>query len=220
MLDHITHERALPIWNRPPTRAVPFGISHGRARCLSELPTGARPALWNLPQARARPFGISYSRAPCPLRFPTGARPTHSESPTSAHPEGPLKTMDELRSSARTCPVSTPNAGHARGALVLGRNAQLQHGPPDCSPLGNPKNVSRLGKTLIFEELWSSAGTCAASVPHAWHKGSAPLPRRNAHAPRAPRLATARKPEVPFSLLWKEPNDQARPCGKTLEARQ
>ena len=208
---------------------MPFGISHGRARCLSELPTGARPALWNLPQARARPFGISYSRTPCPLRFPTGARPALWNFPqVRARPiwirpqaralrAPPQKTMDELRSSARTCPASTTNAGHARGALVLGRNAQLQHGPPDCSPLGNPKNVSRLGKTLIFEELWSSAGTCAASVPHAWHKGSALLPRRNAHSPRAPRLATALEPEIPFSLLWNEPNDQARPCGKTLD---
>ena len=54
---------------------MPFGISHGRARCLTELP---------------------------------------------------------------------------RGALLLGRNAQLQHGPPYCSPLGNRKSTFRRGKTLMF----------------------------------------------------------------------
>ena len=40
----------------PPTRAVPFGISHRHARCLSELPTGARTGFRNSPQVRVLPI--------------------------------------------------------------------------------------------------------------------------------------------------------------------
>ena len=186
------------LYNITQEGALSFGSSQRRAPCPLESPMGARAAFRNCPQVRAPPFGISHRRAPGPLESPMAARPALCDFPQARalpiwnRPQARALRAPTIRSSARTCPVSTPNAGHARGALVLGRNAQLQHGPPDCSPLGNPKNVSRLGKTLIFEELWSSAGTCAASVPHAWHKGSALLPRRNAHSPRAPRLATAR----------------------------
>ena len=160
------------------------------------------------------PFGTPHRCAHWLSELTTGARPAYLESPTGARPKGPQKTMDELRSSARTCPASTTNAGHARGALLLGRNAQLQHGPPDCSPLGNRKSTFRRGKTLMFGELRSSARTRGASRPHAWHAGSAHFLWRKAHSPRGTRLAAAQKLTIPFSLLWKELKDQARPMWK------